>query len=305
MNSRVAVDSQGEGIGGDIFVTSDFLNLFNSAIATETFSSDGGNISLDIGDRLFLERGSNVTATAGLAQRAGNGGNVTVFSPSIVASIDEDNNIFADAFTGLGGRIFVSANELINIGFQSENIPVRNDITASSGVQSSRLILTPELAPFLREISLSGSGIPNSFLSLLNSSSGSVVIESEVEEDNDLPEPLVDAEDFIGKDACAVNNDKIAGGSSFEFQGKGGLPANPIDGIGFQHARLDYLTHSVHPQFISEQTSVQSTNIIPSEELQFAQSWQRLPDGRLQLIAFSDQGRSDFVEHPYCVAQEI
>ncbi|NJN74363.1 MAG: filamentous hemagglutinin N-terminal domain-containing protein [Limnothrix sp. RL_2_0] len=83
VNSRVAVDSQGAGVGGDIFVTSNFLNLNNSAIATETFSTDGGNIFLEIGNQLFLQKGSNVTATAGLAQRAGNGGNITVVVPSI------------------------------------------------------------------------------------------------------------------------------------------------------------------------------------------------------------------------------
>ncbi len=226
VNSRIAVDSQGEGIGGDILVTSDFLNLTNSAIATETFGSDGGNISLNIANRLFLEKGSNVTATAGLAEQAGNGGNVSVFVPSIVASVDEDNNIFADAFSGVGGRIFVSVNELVNIGFQPENIPVRNDITASSEIQSSRLVLSPDLTSFLQDIAVSGSGIPDALLSLLGSFSGSVVIESEVEEDNEEPETLIDPSEQIDR-RCIGS----APGSASQFQlvGRGGRSPQPTD----------------------------------------------------------------------------
>ncbi len=281
VNSRVAVDSQGKGVGGDILVASNFLGMNNSAIATETFSSDGGNIFLNIGDQLFLEKGSNVTATAGLAQQAGNGGNITIFAPSIAARANEDSNIFADAFSGAGGRIFVSADKLINIGFQPENIPVRNDITASSEIQSSRLVFSPNLISFFQEISSLGSSrITDVLFALLNISSGSVIIESEVEAENETPDPLIDPSEQIDR-RCIGS----APGSTSQFRlvGRGGRSPQPTDILDVGESLEDIGPNYIEMTPENAAISLPKTSEIADSEITGIDGWHITEEGIIQL----------------------
>ncbi len=276
-NSRIAVDSKGSGTGGDISVGSNFINLSNSAITTETFSSDGGNIFLDLDNRLFLEKASNVTATAGLAQQAGNGGNITVAASSIVASPNEDSNIFADAFSGLGGRIFVSVDKLVNIGFQTENIPVRNDITASSIIESSRLIFSPIF-------SLLFGGLP-----------GSVIIESDIEDDRELPETLIDPSELIDR-RCIGSAPGNA--SEFRLVGRGGRSPQPTDIFDVSESLEDigpsYL-QTTNENAISSPPQL-STNMANSE-IAGIDSWHVTENGIIQLRTAIAQMNQKFVPH--------
>lgn len=131
-NSGIFVDSKGTGIGGNIEIYGGTLNLNNGQISAVTQSSDGGNINLNLSNFLWLRNNSNISTTAGIAQGAGNGGNITIFAPFIVAFPQEDSNITAQAFNGNGGNINITTNALFCIGFTGDNIPVRNDITVSS-----------------------------------------------------------------------------------------------------------------------------------------------------------------------------
>lgn len=128
----IFVDSKGTGIGGNITIYGGTLNLNNGQISAVTNSSDGGNINLNLNQFLWLRNNSNISATAGITQSAGNGGNITIFAPFIIALPQEDSNITAQAFLGNGGNINITTNALFGIGFTGENIPVRNDITVSS-----------------------------------------------------------------------------------------------------------------------------------------------------------------------------
>ncbi|MDJ0616409.1 MAG: filamentous hemagglutinin N-terminal domain-containing protein [Calothrix sp. MO_192.B10] len=194
--ATIAVNSQGEGIGGDIDLTAGFLTLDNGTISAETRSNTGGNITLNLQDLLLLRNGSQISTTAGNQQFGGNGGNITINnSPFIVALPKENSDITANAFTGNGGNINISTKGIFGI-FSQERLTENSDITASSelGVIGNVTINTPEIDP----------------------SQGLV----------ELPSNLVDASEQISN-ACTPGSPQSQ--SSFVATGRGGLPLSPTE----------------------------------------------------------------------------
>ncbi|MDX2100689.1 MAG: hypothetical protein SFW36_23155, partial [Leptolyngbyaceae cyanobacterium bins.59] len=193
--ATISVGSLGTGLGGSISLQAGSLLLDNASLSAVSNSADGGNITLSVNDLILLRNGSNVSATAGVAQSNGNGGNVTIATRFLVAPPFEDSNISANAFTGRGGNIRISAQALFGIGFQPR--PTRlSDITASSefGVNGIVLITTPGIDP----------------------SKGLEALTAEA----------VDASNLISQE-CAVGSNV----SRFILTGRGGLPPNPTEAI--------------------------------------------------------------------------
>jgi large exoprotein involved in heme utilization and adhesion len=159
---------------------------------------NGGNITLQTQDWLLLRHGSQISATAGTAQAGGNGGNITINSPFIVAVPSEDSDISANAFTGKGGNIQVTASSIFGIQRRESDTP-QSDITASSqfGINGAININTPDVD--LRH------GLVN------------------------LPVELVDASNSFAT-GCA--DGARQGQSEFIITGRGGLPTNPIEALG-------------------------------------------------------------------------
>lgn len=146
--ARIAVDSQGSGKGGDIDLGAQFLTLDRANISAETASTQGGNITLRIGDILLLRHGSNISTTAGTTRAGGDGGNIIINTPFLVAVPTEDSNIRANAFTGRGGNIQITAQGIFGIEFRSTETPF-SDITASSqfGINGTVVLNTPDIDP--------------------------------------------------------------------------------------------------------------------------------------------------------------
>ncbi len=140
--AAIAVNSEGTGIGGNIFLQSENLILNNGLINAETVNSNGGVITLDIGNYLLLANNSKITSTAGTAQSGGNGGNVQINAPFIIGfSTNPNHQIIANAFSGKGGNINITTNGIFGIQYI--------DIQASSqfGVNGTITINTPGIDP--------------------------------------------------------------------------------------------------------------------------------------------------------------
>ncbi len=140
--AAIAVNSDGTGIGGNIFLQSGILVLNNGFINAQTANSDGGGIILEIGNYLLLANNSKITSTAGTSQSGGNGGNIKVNAPLIVGiSSNTNHQIIANAFQGNGGNIQITTDGI----FGGEFI----DIQASSqfGVNGTIEINTPGIDP--------------------------------------------------------------------------------------------------------------------------------------------------------------
>ena len=193
-NSQIAVNSQGEGTGGNIDLQAETLTLADrSAINAETLSTDGGNIEITLDENILLRDNSQISASAGTAQAGGNGGNIAIDAPFIIAVPQENSDITANAFAGDGGNIRIDTNGIFGIEFRDKVTPL-SDITASSefGQQGEVEINTNAVDP-TRSL-------------------------------NDLPQETIEAEVAQG---CQT----VGGRSTLEFfdVGRGGLPPTPDD----------------------------------------------------------------------------
>ena len=260
-NSTIAVSNLGTGKGGNLFLLSNILDLQNgSTISAETFNALGGNVELNIPRYLLLRNGSNITASAGSTDSVGNGGNITINSPFIIAFPNQNNNITANAFNGAGGNINISTNALFGIGFTGENIPVRNDITASSafGLNGSVAITTPGIDP----------------------TSGLI----------QLPENLTDPSDQIDNSCQASEK------SEFVVSGRGGIPNANIQSRNGELFLPDFRRDS---SMGTSALSPSIETPIVETDLKIAQGFQRLPNGKIRLTSKA-QARQNSLQHPNC-----
>ncbi|MEO0968603.1 MAG: S-layer family protein, partial [Cyanobacteria bacterium J06639_18] len=186
------------GKGGNINLAAGFLNLNNGTISAQTRSNTGGNINLNLQNLLLLRNGSQISTTAGNQQFGGDGGNITINTPFIVALPQENSDITANAFSGNGGKIDITTNAIFGI-FPRDTSTLFSDITASSqlGVNGEISIDAPDLDP----------------------SSGLV----------ELPSNLVDTSQQIAQGCSTTRSRKKV--NSFTRIGRGGLPLSPNESL--------------------------------------------------------------------------
>ncbi|NJO65866.1 MAG: filamentous hemagglutinin N-terminal domain-containing protein, partial [Richelia sp. RM2_1_2] len=155
--AKIAVDSQGEGTGGNVQLAAGLLTLDNGQISAETRTNTGGDINLNLEDLLLLRNGSKISTTAGNEQFGGDGGNIIINTPFIVAFPKENSDITANAFTGTGGEVKINSQGIFGIEPRTQQT-AQSDITASSqlGVSGNVNLTTPD-----------NSDIQNSLIELL------------------------------------------------------------------------------------------------------------------------------------------
>ena len=106
------------GDAGNLNITTDSIILENQGkLKSETDSSNGGNINLNLNDYLLMRRNSTISTNAGKDRLDGDGGNINIDVPNgfIVAVSNENSDITANAFTGSGGRVDINAIGIFGI----------------------------------------------------------------------------------------------------------------------------------------------------------------------------------------------
>ncbi|MDZ7968296.1 MAG: filamentous hemagglutinin N-terminal domain-containing protein [Nostoc sp. DedSLP03] len=255
--AKIAVDSQGTGDGGSIELAAGILTLNNGSISAETRSNTGGNITLNLQDLLLLRNGSQISTTAGNRQFGGDGGNITINSPFIVAVPKENSDISAKAFTGIGGRVDITTNGIF--GILSQKRPTENsDITASSelGVSGEVTINRPDTDP----------------------SRGLI----------QLPSNLIDASRQIAQ-GCTPKGGKNA--SSFIATGRGGLPQSPNEPLQGRAVITGWVDMPAQATAITDKSST-ATITKSSDPIVEAQGWIVDGNGNIMLVAQSGQSSS-------------
>ncbi|GAB4313828.1 MAG: hypothetical protein Kow0091_20770 [Geminocystis sp.] len=182
----------GQGTPGNLQINANSIFLNNQGqITAESGSGEGGNINLQAKERLELRNNSQISATAGTEGGGGNGGNIFIDSPFIIAPPNGDSDITANAFEGQGGNIIVNSQGIFGIEFRENQTP-KSDITASSqfGRSGNVEISTPNVNP----------------------SQGLV----------ELVKNPVNPADLVEVNACSKGQE-----SEFIITGRGGLPPNP------------------------------------------------------------------------------
>jgi filamentous hemagglutinin family protein len=257
--AEVTVSSLGSGKAGNLEVQARSIKLDNQgAIISTTKSGNGGNIKLQAQDLLLLRRNSNISTTAGTAQAGGNGGNITINTPFIVAVPSENSDITANAFSGTGGRVDITTNGIF--GILPQKIPTEiSDITASSelGVSGEVTINSPDTDP----------------------SRGLV----------QLPSNLVDASQQIAQ-GCTPRRGQNA--SRFIATGRGGLPQSPNEPLRGRVVITGWVdlpeqvTHGVTDKSSTASMTKSSDPIVE------AQGWIVDANGHVMLVAQSVQSSS-------------
>ncbi len=260
--SSIAVDSQGRGTGGNISLQADQVTLNRQgSITAETASAQGGSIKLDVKDVLVLRRNSLISTTAGTAQAGGDGGNITFNGNFIVAVPNENSDISANAFTGKGGRVEITAQSIFGIQARPRLTPL-SDITASSesGIAGVVNITTPNLDP--------NNGLVQ------------------------LPVDLTDASRLIVQN-CPTGDTIAKSPSQFIITGRGGLPPTPSEAMNRDVIQVDLVTtnEDTEPTVSYREPNqyppspVHPSALSPDAPIVEAQGWQIAADGTVTLVA--------------------
>lgn len=250
----IAAGSQGSGQGGSVEVSGRQLTLDRQAFITaETASAQGGNITIQTSDLLFLRRNSLISATAGTAETGGDGGNIRITAPFVIGVLTENSDIRANAFTGRGGNVTITAQGIYGLQFQRQPTPF-SDITASS------------------QFGISG----DVTLNVLNVDPNRGLVA--------LPDRLVDPSSQISQ-ACVPRGSQRA--SSFVVTGRGGVPLSPDDPLQSRSSLPGWVTldsnssgsHAAQPPATPTVLTNQPNPIVE------AQGWIVAADGNVQLVA--------------------
>ncbi|MEH1847163.1 MAG: filamentous hemagglutinin N-terminal domain-containing protein [Nostoc sp.] len=255
---EVTVSSIGAGIAGNLDIQARSIRLDNQgAIAAITRSGNGGNITLKLQDLLLLRNHSQISTTAGNSEFGGDGGNITINSPFIVAVPKENSDITANAFTGIGGRVDITTNGIF--GIISQKSPTENsDITASSelGVSGEVTINSPDTDP----------------------SRGLI----------QLPSNLVDASRQIAQ-GCTPRRGQNA--NRFIATGRGGLPQSPNEPLRGRAVITSWV--DLPPQAIAITDKLSTATVTKSaNQIVEAQGWIVDDNGDVILVAQSGQSSS-------------
>ncbi|MDY6940692.1 MAG: S-layer family protein [Cyanobacteriota bacterium] len=140
------VRNDGSGNAGTLSAVADDIQLENrGGIVATTQSGEGGNLNLQARNSLEMRQNAQISATAG---GTGNGGNITIDTPILLAL--ENSDISANAGQGTGGRVQIAARGVFGIAFREMTTP-ESDITATSerGIEFNGVveIQTPEIEP--------------------------------------------------------------------------------------------------------------------------------------------------------------
>ena len=268
--------STSAGSGGSIFVTAESIRFADrGTFSTSTFSGEGGNIDLDVRDVLSLRNNSVISAEA---FDLGNGGNVNIDADLIIAFSDGGNGsdiVAKAAAEGTGGNIDISTDAIL--GLEARNaVPFNstNDIDASSqfGLDGTIAINDLDVDP----------------------TSGIV----------ELPSVPIDADAILAQDLCRVENENVAGGSSFIVTGRGGLTPTSAESLANINRVVDWTdgsqvesdrhsTVEVRQRF--NHHKVAAKPIVRSQGLTVA------ADGSVWLTANSDRATTQTaIVHPDC-----
>lgn len=268
-NSRVAVDnfSRDDRLpAGDIDITARDIFLFNNGeISATTLSGQGGNINLNVEDLLVLLGNSNISTTAGLDPGGGDGGNINIQARFILGIPINDNNITAEAYTGNGGRISITASRLFAIARRSANFPNTNDITTRSQLGLDGVIE-------VNQVDVD----PNQGLT-------------------NLPQNLVDVSEKITPRCAALGRDSETVVNKFTITGRGGLPPNPNDTLQNESMQTNWVTTDPPVENSNrDDSSANPPRSVPAESnvsktptLVEAQGWLYGPNGEVILTAQS------------------
>jgi large exoprotein involved in heme utilization and adhesion len=153
--AEISVSVLGPGQGGNVKINAMDITLQDGgriSAESESIKADAGNITLEVGNLLYLSNDSSITTSA--AGGTGKGGNITLNSVLVV--LDEGSSIIANAERGQGGNILIHIHGGGAL-FQSPDSLI--DASSELGIDGSVVIDAPDT-----DIIAGFAGLPANFL---------------------------------------------------------------------------------------------------------------------------------------------
>jgi filamentous hemagglutinin family protein len=273
-----------KGAAGNISVDARSIKLNKGSMTSITASGDGGDITLNVRDLLLLRRESLISTTAGTAQQGGNGGSITINAPNgfLVSAPHENSDIIANAFRGKGGEVTISA-----LGIYWFNPLSRENLARLSAKLDPRELPTNDITAISQENpNLSGVVAINTLG--LDPSGGLL----------QLPTGLVDPSNKVDQ-RCAPKGAGRA--STFTATGTGGIAASPTEPLVQQGAVMELVPlpedgNGLRADEPDKRTAPSAAPIVE------AQGWIVDRDGTVHLVADARVGipQSPTLVHPNC-----
>ncbi|MEH2360674.1 two-partner secretion domain-containing protein [Nostoc sp.] len=278
-------DPNNLGKAGDLNIAARSLLLSKGTLTSNSESGGGGNITLQVRDLLLMRRDSKITTNAGTTGLSGDGGNITIKAPNgfIVAAPLENSDITANAFSGSGGKIGITAKNIFGFVPRTRAEVERLDLKEinPNNVSTSDITAFSQQNP-----SLSGTVQINS--PDADPSKGLV----------QLPANLVDASQQI---VAGCNSGGKIARSSFIATGRGGLAPDPTEPLIADNAVLaDWITlepesknraGGIHKRVVvpkqrnTEENSYKVNFVNEPTEIVEAQGWVMDANGNVVLVA--------------------
>ncbi|MEH2378222.1 MAG: filamentous hemagglutinin N-terminal domain-containing protein [Nostoc sp.] len=273
------------GKAGDLNITTRSILLSKGTLTSNSESGGGGNITLQVRDLLLMRHDSKITTNAGTTGLSGDGGNITIKAPNgfIVAAPLENSDITANAFSGSGGKIGITAKNIFGFVPRTRAEVERLDLKEinPNNVSTSDITAFSQQNP-----SLSGTVQINS--PDADPSKGLV----------QLPANLVDASQQI---VAGCNSGGKIARSSFIATGRGGLAPDPTEPLIADNAVLaDWITlepesknraDAIHKRVVvdkqrnTEENSHKVNFVNEPTEIVEAQGWVMDANGNVVLVA--------------------
>ena len=215
-------------------------------------------------------RQGNITTNAGTTEFGGNGGNIAINAPNgFIASVfSENSDISANAYSGSGGKVNVTAQGIYGIRFRPQLTPF-SDITASStlGINGEVNLTTPNIDP--------SRGL------------------------SQLPVGLIDSSNKIDR-RCLPKGPQRS--STFTVTGTGGIPTTPLDPLQPQNTPSELVPLPREEPVIQTVTQTLPTPIVKQRSIVEAQHIHIDDQGRTVLLASEVQRPSiAFPLRQYCL----
>lgn len=251
------VDSEEPGNAGDLNIRAIDLSLNNQgSLITTTDSGRGGDMALNISDVLLLRNASQIATTAGLAGAGGDGGNIDLDAGFVIAVPNENSDIIANAFSGTGGTIEITSNQLLGFieqrGLTNDQLRINSssDLSASSQIGQQGEIIINNLA--------------------FDPNQGLVEL------------PTISPPSQVQR-GCSAD---LVGTTSFTVTGQGGLPPSPTDILSRDQLLTDLgpesrISNSLSNIPINEPITVTSNPLIEARALV------KQSDGRIFFVSQS------------------
>ncbi|MEB3359428.1 MAG: S-layer family protein [Synechococcales bacterium] len=130
---------------GNITIQAEQVRLEEQGnLLSATASGDGGDISVLANNFLLLRQNSLIESTAGIEAAGGDGGNVILSTDFVLAALQENSDIQANAFTGRGGQVTITTQGIFGIAPRL-SATAQSDITASSAFGIDGIITVEDL----------------------------------------------------------------------------------------------------------------------------------------------------------------